>query len=109
MQQQKTGERGDPMNPFTRLFHPRTSPAWLTISMNGSAYAFFMGVSSSGKHVNERSAMQMTAVYSCVRILSEAVAGLPAAPVSVRSRRWQSKSAGSPAVSIALTTNPTPK
>ena len=28
-------------------------------------------------HVNERSAMQMTAVYSCVRILSEAVASLP--------------------------------
>ena len=26
--------------------------------------------------VNERSAMQMTAVYSCVRILAEAVAGL---------------------------------
>ena len=30
-----------------------------------------------GKNVNERSAMQMTAVYSCVRILAEAVAGLP--------------------------------
>jgi HK97 family phage portal protein len=36
-----------------------------------------MGSSTSGKRVNERSAMQMTAVYSCVRILSEAVAGLP--------------------------------
>ena len=31
----------------------------------------------SGKSVNERSSMQMTAVYSCVRILSEAVASLP--------------------------------
>ena len=29
------------------------------------------------KNVNERSAMQMTAVYSCVRILSETVASLP--------------------------------
>ena len=29
------------------------------------------------KSVNERSAMQMTAVYVCVRILSEATAGLP--------------------------------
>ena len=29
------------------------------------------------KRVNERSAMQMTAVYSCIRILSEAFAGLP--------------------------------
>lgn len=36
-----------------------------------------MGSTASGKRVNARSAMQMTAVYSCVRILSEAVAGLP--------------------------------
>ena len=46
-------------------------------STAGSAYRFFLGGSTSGKQVNERSAMQMTAVYSCVRILSEAVAGLP--------------------------------
>ena len=43
----------------------------------GSNYSFFMGGSSAGKNVTERSAMQMTAVYSCVRILAEAVAGLP--------------------------------
>ena len=43
----------------------------------GSQYTFFMGGSSAGKAVTERSAMQMTAVYSCVRILAEAVAGLP--------------------------------
>ncbi len=43
----------------------------------GSNYSFFMGCSSAGKSVTERSAMQMTAVYSCVRILAEAVAGLP--------------------------------
>lgn len=43
----------------------------------GSSFAFFMGSSSSGKSVTERSAMQMTAVYACVRILSEAVSGLP--------------------------------
>ena len=43
----------------------------------GSSYTFYMGGSSAGKSVNERSAMQMTAVYACVRILSEAVAGLP--------------------------------
>jgi len=43
----------------------------------GSSFAFYNGVSSAGKNVNERSAMQMTAVYSCVRILSEAVASLP--------------------------------
>ncbi len=43
----------------------------------GSSYSFLFGPTSSGKQVTERSAMQMTAVYSCVRILAEAVAGLP--------------------------------
>ena len=38
---------------------------------------FYMGGSTSGKAVTERSAMQMTAVYACVRILSEAIAELP--------------------------------
>lgn len=31
---------------------------------SGSVYSFFMGGSTSGKRVNERTAMQMTAVYS---------------------------------------------
>lgn len=62
------------MNVFQRLFHSRDKPQ---NNLNGSAYSFFFGGSSSGKPVNERSAMQMTAVYSCVRILAEAVAGLP--------------------------------
>ena len=35
------------------------------------------GGTSSGKNVNERTAMRVTAVYSCVRILSEAIASLP--------------------------------
>lgn len=56
------------------LFRSRDKPQNRT---SGSAYSFFLGTSSSGKRVNERSAMQMTAVYSCVRILSEAVASLP--------------------------------
>lgn len=43
----------------------------------GSGYTFLMGSTTSGKTVTERSAMQMTAVYACVRILSEAIAGLP--------------------------------
>ena len=45
-------------------------------SYGGSAYSFFFGRSTSGKNVNERTAMQTTAVYSCVRILSGAVASL---------------------------------
>lgn len=44
---------------------------------SGPAYSFFFGRSTSGKTVNERTAMQTTAVYSCVRILAEAVASLP--------------------------------
>ena len=44
-------------------------------NLGGSS--FLWGGTTSGKVVNERTAMQMTAVYSCVRILSEAIAGLP--------------------------------
>ena len=43
----------------------------------GSAFRPFFGGSSAGKPVTERSAMQMTAVYACVRILAESIAGLP--------------------------------
>lgn len=43
----------------------------------GSAWRFFMGLSSAGKVVNERTSMQITAVYACVRILAESVAQLP--------------------------------
>lgn len=62
------------MGIFSGLFKSRDKPSNSTV---GSAYSFFLGGSTSGKAVTERSAMQMTAVYSCVRILSEAVAGLP--------------------------------
>ena len=46
-------------------------------SLSGSRYSFFFGGTTAGKPVNEHTAMQMTAVYSCVRILSETLAGLP--------------------------------
>jgi HK97 family phage portal protein len=46
-------------------------------ALGGSRYSFFFGNTSAGKPVNEHTAMQMTAVYSCVRILSETLAGLP--------------------------------
>lgn len=62
------------MGNLSALFRSRDKPQNRTA---GSAYTFLMGGSSAGKAVNERSAMQMTAVYSCVRILSEAIAGLP--------------------------------
>ena len=56
------------------LFRSRDKPQNRTA---GSGYSFFLGGTTAGKAVTERSAMQMTAVYSCVRILAEAVAGLP--------------------------------
>ena len=62
------------MSIFTGLFRSRDKPK---DSLNGSRYSFFFGGTTSGKAVNENTAMQMTAVYSCVRILSEAIAGLP--------------------------------
>lgn len=62
------------MGILSGIFKSRDKP---TDRTSGSAYAFFMGGSTAGKTVTERSAMQMTAVYSCVRILSEAIAGLP--------------------------------
>ena len=62
------------MGLLTSIFRSRDKPQNRTV---GSSYSFFLGNSTSGKPVTERSAMQMTAVYSCVRILAEAVAGLP--------------------------------
>ena len=62
------------MSIFSGLFRSRDKPKDAT---SGSSYRFFFGGTTSGKAVTERSAMQMTAVYSCVRILSEAIAGLP--------------------------------
>src|SRR5574344_1722457 len=62
------------MGIFSGIFRSRDAPKDRT---TGSNYSFFMGGTTSGKRVNERSAMQMTAVYSCVRTLSEAVASLP--------------------------------
>ena len=64
------------MGLFSGLFRSRDKPKVENKTV-GSNYTFYMGGSSAGKNVNERSAMQMTAVYSCVRILAEAVAGLP--------------------------------
>ncbi len=62
------------MNIFNILFRSRDKPQ---NSFVGNRYDFFFGGTSSGKAVNEHTAMQMTAVYSCVRILSETLAGLP--------------------------------
>ena len=61
------------MNILSGLFHSRDKPQ----NRIGGGWSFLFGGTTSGKTVNERTAMQTTAVYACVRILSEAVAGLP--------------------------------
>ena len=61
------------MSIFTGLFRSRDKPT----NRVGGGWSFLFGSTVSGKTVNERTAMQTTAVYACVRILAEAVAGLP--------------------------------
>ncbi len=60
-------------NFLQRFFKSRDKP---TDSVS-SAPTFYMGQSVSGKVVNERSSMQTTAVFACVRIIAETVASLP--------------------------------
>ena len=62
------------MGIFSGIFKSRDAPTNRTA---GSAYSFFLGQSAAGKRVNERSAMQTSAVYACVRVISESVASLP--------------------------------
>jgi len=56
------------------IFKARDKPKNI---LSGSRYSFFFGGTTAGKQINEHTAMQMTAVYSCVRILAETVACLP--------------------------------
>ena len=63
------------MQIFNKIFKPRDKP--ITNNFFRSAYSFLFGPTTSGKTVNERTAMQTTAVYACVRILAEAIASLP--------------------------------
>ncbi len=59
---------------FNRIFKARDKPK---NALPGSTYSFFFGRTFSGKTVNERTALQTTAVYACVRILAETIASLP--------------------------------
>ena len=61
--------------PFlSSLFHTRDKPQNYYI---GTDFRYLFGPSTSGKMVNEFTAMQTTAVYACVRILAETLAALP--------------------------------
>ena len=63
------------MKLLNRIFKSRDKP--ITNNFFRSAYSFLFGPTTSGKTVNERTAMQTTAVYACIRILAEAIASLP--------------------------------
>lgn len=43
----------------------------------GNPHRFSLGATTSNKNVTEQSAMQMTDIYACVRVLVETVSGLP--------------------------------
>ena len=58
---------------FEKFFHSRDKPQ---NALSGTLQYYF-GRSAAGQTVNQRTAMQVTAVYACVRILAESIAGLP--------------------------------
>lgn len=62
------------MSLFNKLFHTNKASPKNTLS---STMSFFFGSSMAGQNVTERTAMQNTAVYACVRVLAEGLAELP--------------------------------
>ncbi|MDD3306830.1 phage portal protein [Acetobacterium carbinolicum] len=62
------------MSRLRDLFRSRDKPKNY---LDNNPFSFFFGGTTAGKTVNERTAMQTTAVYSCVRILAETIASLP--------------------------------
>ena len=60
-------------NPFIHFFHPRDKPT----NAVSAAPVFYFGASGSGKAVNARTAIQMSTVYACVRVIAETIASLP--------------------------------
>lgn len=60
-------------NPLSGLFRARDKP---TDSVS-AAMSFYFGGSPAGKSVTPRSAVQISAVYACVRVIAETIAGLP--------------------------------
>ena len=63
------------MSIFRGLFRSRDKPQ---NTLTSEQYPFLVGTpSASGKVVTDQTAMQITAVYACVRVLAESVASLP--------------------------------
>jgi len=64
---------GSVRNPLYALFRSRDKPQ----NAVSAAPAFFFGMSGAGKSVTPRSAIQVSVVYACVRVIAETVASLP--------------------------------
>ena len=61
------------INPFLFLFRARDKPR----DAVSAATTFSFGTSGSGKPVNAKTAIQVSTVYACVRVIAETVASLP--------------------------------
>jgi len=59
------------------IFSRKKPKAENSLSTSGNRSIFHSGRSSSGTLVNEETALQTAAVYSCVRVISETIASLP--------------------------------
>lgn len=64
-------------NPFKSRDKPKNEGKYRISGDNADSSIFFSSETTSGAHVNEQTSMRLTAVYACVRILSETVARLP--------------------------------
>lgn len=66
-------------NPFEKLFHARDKPDKRNAPTDSvsSAPTFYFGSSAAGKSVNVKTAIQMSTVYACVRVIAETIASLP--------------------------------
>ncbi len=66
-------------NPFSRLFRARDKPGRRQTPQDAvsAAPTFSFGSSMSGKSVTPSSAIQVSAVYACVRVIAETIASLP--------------------------------
>ena len=92
-------------NPFFGLFRARDKPGKRASPKDAvsAAPTFYFGSSISGKSVTARSAIQVSTVYACVRVIAETVASLPLNVFEARaaSRRWSIR------CKDCSTTNPT--
>ena len=60
-------------NPFSTLFRARDKPK----DSVSAAPFFYFGTSGAGKAVTAQSAIQLSTVYACVRVIAETIASLP--------------------------------